>query len=77
MSMGKNLNLIFLMALAFLVAIALTVLQWVMVFYFLLTDPFPNAQLYAEVGPILIYSKDCQHLGNLSKVPKIFSAEIK
>ena len=77
MSMGKNLNPIFRMALAFRVAIALTVLQWVMVLYFLPTDPFPDTQPYAEVGPILIHSKDCQHLGNLSQVPKIFSAEIK
>ena len=73
MSMGKNLNLIFRMALAFLVAIALTMLQWVMVLTSC-TPTLPDTQPYAEVGPIFIHSKDCQNLDNLSQVPKMFSA---
>lgn len=36
--------------------------------------PFADTQPYAKVGPIFIHSKDCQHLDNLSQVPKMFSA---
>jgi len=42
--------------------------------YLLLTNrSFPDTQPYAEVGPIFIHSKDCQHFDNLSQVSKIIS----
>jgi hypothetical protein len=34
-------------------------------------QPFPNTQPYAEVDPIFIHSKDCQHFDNSSQAPKM------